>query len=677
MSISRLFTCCMSCAALIVMLVAGRTVVWDAMNYRAHVRAIDAEIALESALFVIEKLAVERGPTFSLLTRTDAADAAARQPMESARGATTVAIANLRRYITVLPDSEDTPAFAHVGALMGALGALDAARLVSERAVDEDLAKPLADRDPTITQSYAFGQFTLRERIEPLLDMLQARVAAGAPDVAAVVQIVRYAADLREIAGLQASLVTPAIAERRAFTPLELGAVDRLQGEIDWLRSQIGAAIEYVGNPPALADARHAAEAGYFTRGRAVIDPMLASGASDGHYPVKLTEFIQIVTGELRSLIALRDAANGAAIQAATRSRDAAWYNVAVSGIELIVVVALMAGLGAWFRRKVVGPLIDLTSKVEQLADGKRDIKIGLTGRRDEVGSLARAMRIFRDVLVESDRLRAKQARAQEAAEAAKLEVQAANAQLEDRVKERTKQLLATQQELIKKERLSAIGQLTATVAHELRNPLSAIRNTIFTLKEMAGDEGPALERPVARIERSVNRCRQIVDDLLDFTRTTNPKLHPTLIDSWLSEVLDEHNVPSRIVLERRLNAPEARVAIDHERFRRVLINLIDNATQAIQGDDGGDCRITVSTCTSPLFEIVVEDAGPGISPENLPKIFEPLFSTKSFGTGLGLPTVKQIVEQHGGTIVVKSELGHGTRVSIRLPHLVAEEVAA
>ena len=122
-------------------------------------------------------------------------------------------------------------------------------------------------------------------------------------------------------------------------------------------------------------------------------------------------------------------------------------------------------------------------------------------------------------------------------------------------------------------------------------------------------------------------------------------------------------------MLELRLNAPDAHVALDQERFRRVLINLIDNSAQAMQDNEGRDRRITVSTIKSTAFEIVVEDTGAGISPEILPKIFEPLFSTKSIGTGLGLPTVKQIVEQHGGSISVASVVGRGTSVRICLPY--------
>ena len=266
---------------------------------------------------------------------------------------------------------------------------------------------------------------------------------------------------------------------------------------------------------------------------------------------------------------------------------------------------------------------------------------------------------------------------AKEAAEAAKLEVQTANLELETRVEERTMQLRAAQQDLVKAERLSTLGQLTATVAHELRNPLSAIKNTIFSVAEVASRHGLSLDRQLARMERSILRCEHIITDLLDFTRAREPKLSNAELDRWLDEVLDELAVPAGIRLERRLTAPSAIVALDTERFRRVLINLVDNAVQAIQGKDGAEGQIKIATAAGAAAEIVVEDTGPGIGPDILAKIFEPLFSTKSFGTGLGLPTVKQIVEQHGGTITVESEVGRGTTVRIRLPCASVASAAA
>jgi signal transduction histidine kinase len=111
-------------------------------------------------------------------------------------------------------------------------------------------------------------------------------------------------------------------------------------------------------------------------------------------------------------------------------------------------------------------------------------------------------------------------------------------------------------------------------------------------------------------------------------------------------------------------------VPIDADRLQRVVINLVENAAEALgELPADRDMRITVrTTAIDDELVVMIVDSGPGIAPENLDRVFEPLFSTKSFGTGLGLPTVKQIVNQHGGIIAVDSEVGQGTRVTVRLP---------
>lgn len=229
---------------------------------------------------------------------------------------------------------------------------------------------------------------------------------------------------------------------------------------------------------------------------------------------------------------------------------------------------------------------------------------------------------------------------------------------------------LAAEAELLKSERLSVLGQLTATVAHELRNPLSAIRNTLFTVKELAANGGVKLDRPIARMERSIERCDRIISDLLEYTRNRELTRSGMRFDRWLSDMLAEQSVTPPIVLDARYGAGEAMVSMDADRVRRVVINLVENAAQALaEMPPDRERRIAVRTAAvDGEVVLTIQDTGPGIAPDNLERIFEPLFSTKSFGTGLGLPTVKQIVNQHGGTIAVDSTLGEGTCVTVRLP---------
>ena len=241
----------------------------------------------------------------------------------------------------------------------------------------------------------------------------------------------------------------------------------------------------------------------------------------------------------------------------------------------------------------------------------------------------------------------------------------------------------AAEAALLRQERMSLLGRLMASVAHELRNPLSTIRNTLHAIHLAAREKGFAIDRQVERVERTIDRCDGIITDLLDFADA--PNLNPVTqgLDAWLGEILDMERLPPSITLERCLAAPGASVAIDAERLRCAISNLIENAAEAItDAPDLAERRITVSTyAASPeegtTAEIVIADTGPGMTEDVLHRVFEPLFSTRAFGTGLGLPTVKLVVEQHGGDLAIGSVPGKGTRVQIRLPIAAAKSSAA
>jgi len=243
---------------------------------------------------------------------------------------------------------------------------------------------------------------------------------------------------------------------------------------------------------------------------------------------------------------------------------------------------------------------------------------------------------------------------------------------LEKLVKQRTKKLREAQKELIRNEKMATLGKLTATVSHELRNPLGTIRSSFYTVHARTKDKELGIERTLKRIDRNIGRCDNIIEDLLDYSRTKETIFVETNIDYWLKEFINEYNVPESISIEQQLES-NVKIRIDLERFRRCMINLVDNACQAIigQNDDNikklGDIKIQTQT-DKQLLLISIEDSGPGIPKSDKKKIFEPLYSTKSFGFGLGLSVVKQINEQHKGKISVKSTMGKGTIFTLKLP---------
>jgi signal transduction histidine kinase len=255
--------------------------------------------------------------------------------------------------------------------------------------------------------------------------------------------------------------------------------------------------------------------------------------------------------------------------------------------------------------------------------------------------------------------------------------VRAANEQLEQRVEERTRELSAAQDELLKEERFSTIGHMTSTVAHELRNPLGAISNSLYVMRQAVGENG-GLGRAVERAERSIVRCNKIINNLLDYTVSRTFRPHRVAVDEWLDTVLAAQSIPEWVEVERRFDAAGGAISADTERLERAVANLIENAVQAIDAvEEGKPRRITIATKLDDEIEIAVTDTGSGIAPDILPQIFEPLFSTRSFGAGLGLAIVSQIVAQHGGTVTAESVPGEGTTVRLRLPRATMKTVAA
>ncbi len=235
-------------------------------------------------------------------------------------------------------------------------------------------------------------------------------------------------------------------------------------------------------------------------------------------------------------------------------------------------------------------------------------------------------------------------------------------------VQERTEQLEVAHRELLLRERLSALGRLTATVAHELRNPMGAIRSSLYTIHQgLSSGDSQFMDSALAAAERSTLRCDNLIQELLAYSSPRPLVKEPTEVAAWLGEILDETVLPPGLRIARNFGSCPP-LALDRERLRRAVINLVDNAIHAIQGRAGAGCIQVDLACTGDQMEIRITDDGSGIPEQDIPRVFEPLFSTKPFGFGLGLPEVKDVVERHGGILRLESQVGVGTEVVMCLP---------
>jgi len=222
---------------------------------------------------------------------------------------------------------------------------------------------------------------------------------------------------------------------------------------------------------------------------------------------------------------------------------------------------------------------------------------------------------------------------------------------------------LKNQQEtIVKTERLSAIGELAARLAHDMRNPLSIIRNSLVLIRHKY-DSKPEALKDFDRIDRSIFRMSHQIDTVMDYvtTRSLQPKI--TSIRDRLSAAIENSMIPDSIKVN--LPAHDIQLNCDPEKLEVVFENILFNAKQAMKDSGTIDIRIIQE---NDLVKIEIQDSGSGIPNEILPKIFEPLFTTKQEGTGLGLASCKNIIEQHGGTIEARTEIGKGTTFVIILP---------
>lgn len=236
------------------------------------------------------------------------------------------------------------------------------------------------------------------------------------------------------------------------------------------------------------------------------------------------------------------------------------------------------------------------------------------------------------------------------------------------------------QQQLIRSERLSSIGRLAAGVAHELKNPLGAIRNALYYIRQALNgnpilESDPDLKGVLNLAEQEVDGSVAIIGELLDFSRVVTLMPRKSSINEVVKQMSHTISAPENIELALDLDPTLPAAMVDPDRLRQVFVNIATNAIQAMT--KGGTLSIQTGlsieakgTDTKEVKFITVNftDTGCGIAPHHLAKIFEPLFTTKARGTGLGLAISNNIIEKHGGVILVTSQIDKGTRFTVKLP---------
>ena len=369
----------------------------------------------------------------------------------------------------------------------------------------------------------------------------------------------------------------------------------------------------------------------------------------------------------------------------------------------LVLVIMITLAFGIFISQAIVGRVRTLQQAMEKVGEGNFNVPEVPTSN-DEFGSLTEKF------LWMASSLKDKTFKLL----SAQKELQKWNSELERRVQERTHDLKEAQEQLIAQEKLAALGQMASVVGHELRNPLAVMNNAVYLLKTkltaklsspgaslnrhplrpQAGDPSksdktldsppttagndnnnnmttgddaldPKILKHLHTIESEIGKSNSIIRDVLDFARNRALNLAPQKVDELLEQALERIQPPPNVTIKKHLGLGDSQVPVDEDELRQVLVNLMENACQAMTS--GG--TLTVGTKShADMVEILIADTGCGIPQAHLNKIFAPFFTTKSRGTGLGLAVVKKVIDRHQGVMEVESKVGEGTTFHIRLP---------
>jgi len=322
-----------------------------------------------------------------------------------------------------------------------------------------------------------------------------------------------------------------------------------------------------------------------------------------------------------------------------------------------VAVVLLGAFVSTYARRLVVRPVSKLVKASRKVAEGDftQTIPGSRTGELDALGQS------FNEMVHALGKARAERQHLLET--------------LEHQVEERTSDLRQAQAQLIQSEKLSSLGRLAASIAHEINNPLAGILTYAKLLVRMLEGDEPDEQtrstcvRHLKLVQRETERCTAIVRNLLEFARQRPLSLKDVDVGAVLDEAVSlvGHQAKLQSVTIDRTGEPIPLIQADFGQLRQAFVNIMLNACEAMK--DGG--RLAIRSRPLPAgraIELVFSDTGSGIPPDRLAKIFDPFFTTKEMGTGLGLSVVYGIVERHGGTIGTQSEVGAGTTFTIVLP---------
>ena len=310
--------------------------------------------------------------------------------------------------------------------------------------------------------------------------------------------------------------------------------------------------------------------------------------------------------------------------------------------VAIIAAICIAAGMFVawWMSRRITRPLHELTIAANAVAAGDTSYRVPV-GQDDQFGALAAAFNTMA-AQVEESRQR-----------------------LEAIVAERTSRLRAAEESLVRREKLALVGQLASSVGHEIRNPLGVMSNAVFYLEAIMPDAPPDVREYLKILKKQVQVSAKIVNDLLDLSRSSVPRREQVVVQTLVTPRLQKY-VLNGTLIETDIPADLPAVEVDPVHAGQVIDNLLTNASQAMDGR--GTIKVKARRTGDGFVAVEVSDTGPGVAAENASRIFEPLFTTKARGIGLGLALSKTLAQANGGDLTLVSGAGESARFTFTVP---------
>jgi methyl-accepting chemotaxis protein len=358
--------------------------------------------------------------------------------------------------------------------------------------------------------------------LEPLLNRLENQVAVADASLTALLNVARTSQDLRISAGGRAATVSLAMSTRRPMTAAEISSMDRAQGRVDLDRERIEAGVDQIGSPPRLAKAMNDAIEAYFGKAAPWLEKEMAVGRNDGKFAVGADQLASTIVPAVQAFFAVRDAALAEAEERAGAARDRALAMLALAGLAVVALLAVLAGVTVMLRRRVITPLATLTGAIGELAAGRHDVTIPTIERADEIGAMAGSLQVFKDALI------AKKAADEAAAVEADAKIQ--RGQRVDRITSDFEAMIGEIVEVVSSastELEASAGTLTATAerSEELATTVAAASEEASTNVQSVASATEEMASSVNEISRQVQGSARIAGEAVEQAQKTNDRV--------------------------------------------------------------------------------------------------------------------------------------------------------